>query len=115
MRCKTLQLWIWKYHHQLQKSSMFIYSEKAKKLCEIFTLLLTTVNTVKSKMKILQNFVAFSEYMNFYYVYWKPALVHIFHQKHSTSAAGIRPGDFLHQFLPTIDGQINSCTIILLG
>ena len=28
-------------------------------------LLLTTVDTVKSKVMILQNFVAFSEYMNF--------------------------------------------------
>ena len=44
---------------------MFIYSEKATKFCEIFPLLLTSVNTVKSKGKILQNFVAFSEYMNF--------------------------------------------------
>ena len=43
----------------------FIYSEKATKFCEIFPLLLTTVHTVKSKGKILQNFVAFSEYMNF--------------------------------------------------
>ena len=43
----------------------FIYSEKATKYCEIFPLLLTTVHTVKSKRKILQNFVAFSEYMNF--------------------------------------------------
>ena len=43
----------------------FIYSEKATKFCEIFTLLLTTVHTVKSKMKILRNFVAFSEYMRF--------------------------------------------------
>ena len=43
----------------------FIYSEKATKFCEIFTLILTTVHTVKSKMKISQNFVAFSEYMNF--------------------------------------------------
>ena len=43
----------------------FIYSEKATKLCEIFTLLLTAVHTVKSKVKILQNFVAFLEYMNF--------------------------------------------------
>ena len=40
----------------------FIYSEKATKFCEIFTLLLTVA---KSKVKILQNYVAFSEYMNF--------------------------------------------------
>ena len=43
----------------------FIYSEKAAKFCEIFPLLLTTVHTVKSKGKISQNFVTFSEYMNF--------------------------------------------------
>ena len=43
----------------------FIYSEKATKFCEIFTLLLPYVVPVKSKLKILQNFVAFSEYMNF--------------------------------------------------
>ena len=43
----------------------FIFSEKAKKIWEIFHLLLTTVDTVKSKVKISQNFVAFSEYMNF--------------------------------------------------
>ena len=36
-----------------------IYSEKATKFCVIVTLLLTTVHTVKSKVKILQNFVAF--------------------------------------------------------
>ena len=46
-------------------SIMFIYSEKDTKFCKIFTLLLTTVHTVKSKVKISQNFVAFSEYMNF--------------------------------------------------
>ena len=43
----------------------FIYSEKATKFCEIFTLLLTVCTVVKSKVKILQHFVAFSEYMNF--------------------------------------------------
>ena len=40
----------------------FIYSEKATKFCEIFPLFLTTVHTVKSKGKISQSFVAFSEY-----------------------------------------------------
>ena len=43
----------------------FIHSEKATKFCEIFTLLLSYVVPVKSKVEILQNFVAFSEYMNF--------------------------------------------------
>ena len=43
----------------------FVYSEKATKIFEIFTLLLTVLHTVKSKVKISKNFVAFSEYMNF--------------------------------------------------
>ena len=37
----------------------------ATKVCEIFTLLLSYVVPVKSKVKISQNFVAFSEYLNF--------------------------------------------------
>ena len=43
----------------------FIYSEKATKFCEIFPLLLTVCTVIKSKGKISQNFVAFSEYMNY--------------------------------------------------
>ena len=43
----------------------FIYSEKATKFCEISTLILSYVVQVKSKVEISQNFVAFSEYMNF--------------------------------------------------
>ena len=43
-----------------------IYSENATKFCENFHL--TFVVPVKSKVEILQNFVAFSEYMNFYYI-----------------------------------------------
>ena len=42
-----------------------MYSKKATKFCEIFPLLLTVCTVVKIKGKILQNFVAFSEYMNF--------------------------------------------------
>ena len=42
-----------------------MYSEKAPKFCKIFPLLLTVCTAVKGKGKILQNFVAFSEYMNF--------------------------------------------------
>ena len=42
-----------------------IYSEKATKFYEISSLLLSYVVPVKSKGKISQNFVAFSEYMNF--------------------------------------------------
>ena len=43
----------------------FIYSEKGTKFCKISTLLLSYEVPVKSKVKISQNFVAFSEYMNF--------------------------------------------------
>ena len=39
----------------------------ATKFSEIFTLLLSYVVPVKSNVKISQNFVAFSEYMNFTY------------------------------------------------
>ena len=49
----------------------FIYSEKATKFCEMFTLLLTAVHKVNSKVKIVQNFVAFSEYLNFNKSFWK--------------------------------------------
>ena len=40
------------------------------KICEISTLLLSTVHTDKSKVEISQNFVAFSEYMNFKTLYY---------------------------------------------
>ena len=50
---------------QVSRSLKFIYSEKATKFCEIFTLLLIVCTVVKSKVKTLPNFVAFSEYMNF--------------------------------------------------
>ena len=43
----------------------FIYSEKAKFFCEISTLLLPGTTQDKSEVEILQNFVAFSEYINF--------------------------------------------------
>ena len=43
----------------------FIYSEKATKFCEISTVDLFYVVPVKSTVEILQNFVVFSEYMNF--------------------------------------------------
>ena len=45
----------------------FIYSEKATKFCEIFTLLLSYVVPVKSKVKISKKIMDFSEYMNFTY------------------------------------------------
>ena len=53
----------------------FIYSEKADSE-KSSTLLLSTVHTDKSKGKILQNFVAFSEYMNFYFEIITSVLLH---------------------------------------
>ena len=43
----------------------FIFSEKATKFCEISTVDLSYVVPVKSTVEILQNFVAFLEYINF--------------------------------------------------
>ena len=51
--------------HRITKQIKFIYSEKATKFCEISTLDLTVCTVVKFKVEISQNFVAFSEYMNF--------------------------------------------------
>ena len=42
-----------------------IYPEKAAKLCEISTLLLSYVVTVERMVEISQNFEAFSKYTNF--------------------------------------------------
>ena len=42
-----------------------VYSEKATKFYEISTLLFTLCTVVKNKGEISQNFVAFSEYINF--------------------------------------------------
>ena len=49
----------------LRPKLKFIHSEKATKFCEMFTLLLSYVVPVKSKVEISQTFVAFSECMNF--------------------------------------------------
>ena len=54
-------------HHIISCTLKFIYSEKATKFCKISTLLLTVCTVVKSKVEISQNFVAFSENMNFNY------------------------------------------------
>ena len=48
-----------------RKSLKLIHSEKATKFCEISTIDLSYVVLVKSTVEILQNFVSFSEYMNF--------------------------------------------------
>ena len=43
----------------------FIYSKKATNFCEISTVDLSYVVTVKFTVEILKKIVAFSEYMNF--------------------------------------------------
>ena len=48
-----------------QVSLKFIYSEQATTFWEISTLLMSYLEPVKSKVEISQNFVAFSDYMNF--------------------------------------------------
>ena len=53
----------WK--NNLQCFIKFIHSEKVTNVCEISTMDLFYVVTVKSTVEISQNFVAFSEYMNF--------------------------------------------------
>ena len=52
---------MWPSHKTLK----FIYSGKATNLCEISTVDLFFVVTVKSTVEISQNLVAFPEYMNF--------------------------------------------------
>ena len=56
---------IYKWQAKCKCILKFIYSEKATKFWEIFTLLLSQVVPVKSKVKISQNFVVFLEYINF--------------------------------------------------
>ena len=56
--CPHVPLFLW-------LMSKFKYSEKATKFCEILTLVLFYAVPVKSKVKISQNFVASSEYVNF--------------------------------------------------
>ena len=56
-----------KYYTQFEteEALKFIYSKKATKFSKISTVNLCYVVPVKSTMDILQNIVAFSEYMNF--------------------------------------------------
>ena len=52
-----------------KKVKLFIYSEKATKFWEVFILLLLYLVPVKSKISL--NFVTFSEYMNFNFLYYE--------------------------------------------
>ena len=53
--------------NEVKFSLKFIYSEKATNFCEISTADLTGTTQDKSTAEISQNFVTFSEYMNFTY------------------------------------------------
>ena len=55
--------------HDPPNQVKFVYIEKATKICDISTLLLTCTTQAKSQVKISQNFVAFSEYMNPHSIY----------------------------------------------
>ena len=57
----------------------FRYSEKATKFCKFFILLVSYVVPVKSKVKISQNFVAFSEYLNFIDIVLKIIIITLDH------------------------------------
>ena len=61
---KTKHCWLSCFQHWCFILKL-IFSEKATNFCEISTLLLIYVVSVKSKVEISQNVVAFSEYMNF--------------------------------------------------
>ena len=82
-----LQDWLWTAAFKRQTSIYqksrnmlvkFTYCEKATKFCEFFTLLLSYVLPAKSKVKISQSFVAFSEYMNFISIYLCTGYVYFF-------------------------------------
>ena len=57
--------WIFSNYLTKPVELKFIHSEKATKFYEISTVDLSCIVPVKSTVEILQNFVAFSEYMNF--------------------------------------------------
>ena len=89
IRIKNLEWFIlkvlWSWLKESTITQKFIYSEKATTFRKIFTLLLSYVVTVKSKVEIWQNFVAFSEYLNFtnqisklMSIIWKTFLVFLY-------------------------------------
>ena len=59
--------WILFWKIQFLKMQSWGFVRRAQKFCEITTLHLPYVVTVKSTVEISQKFLAFSEYMNFTY------------------------------------------------
>ena len=78
-KVKYSMYWKKKKNQYLPECLKFTYSEKATKLCEIFSLLLNVCTVLKSKVKISQNFVAFSEYMNFNNLTFEELATHFSH------------------------------------
>ena len=100
----------------------FIYSEKARKFCEISTLLLSVCSVEKSKVKISQNFATFLEYTNFNVLKvpkWEPINRPKLPQNLSAQIVCLRVWDFdekrLHwaSLVPTIwnSFSIKSCVL----
>ena len=61
--CITTHIFLLRFRHVIKLK--FIYSEKATHFCQVSTVDLSYVVTAKSTVEISQNFVDFSEYMNF--------------------------------------------------
>ena len=90
--CRRSEFWTIFWHVK------FISSEKATKFCEISSNYLSYVVSVKYLVKILQNFVAFSECMNF-----NPTLLSRsfmdgpkFHVLHTNSIVLLRPWEHFY-------------------
>ena len=71
-----------------------VYSEKATLFCEISTLLLSIIHTDKSKVEILQSFMAFSEYMNFNYAQLQWTFISIYFSWAENSTAKMTSTSF---------------------
>ena len=84
-----------------------IYSEKTTKFCKISTLLLSYVVPVKSKVEISQNFVAFSEYMNF--IKERPVLNKFLFTDNRRSSVGVGVLGSLIYAVGGYDGNSRQC------
>ena len=91
----------------LESYIKFLYSEKATKFCEIFTLLLTLCTVVKSKVKITQNFVAFS------LVYTTIFLSNFQGKRINNLLEDVMKQQYTTSFLPA--GVLNYCTYLDLS
>ena len=87
-----------------------IYSEKATKFCKISTTDLSYVVPVKSKVEILQNFMVFSEYMNFIWKIWNhTSFFHVFIKKPTPKLLSLHCYQTWHIESTTTAQQRQSC------